>query len=743
MYSNGPPRVSTPGRLRMAMVMLLVLASVTVVSAGEASAGAVGDPVESSGDGADAGAVSDRATCDKAGGVFVALCEAYELISTGYVDPVDDLPLGSKAADAVREAGLAARTDGEPPACPVPTPDFEEVCEQIDAVADTASAVRAAISGMTSLLDRNSFFWTGEQRESYLLEAYPPRIGVELSLLDGDEPCEAVSATCRPVISQVHSYGPAAEAGLMEGDIVTGLNDPIPPGLGCADLSGLDSFDDREPVEVEAKRGAETITVSLEATRFSIPIYRGRVVDGTIGYLRLDSFDPPASRGVQRVLHSLLQSGIETLVFDLRNNPGGDLWSTINILGLFLKGGAVITYTEDRSDYDAVQTQPSAEPLSDSGRLPMVVVVDQRSASAAEIAAGALRDLGRAVVVGQKTYGKYTGQNHYPLLNEDGSELGVLHLTTSRWYTPSGESVEGGLVPDLVMDLPLCLHPAEVARQAVAALQPPPLPAVGDRLIYDSDHDGLDYEMYLLDLAAGTEHQVTDNHSHDGISDWSPDGTRIAYESYRDGWDYEIYILDLTTGTERRVTDNYYNDNAPVWSPDGTRIAYDSDRNGDREIFILDLTTGIERQVTDNTADDQLPDWSPDGTRIAFESDRDGDAEIYIFHLESGTVEQVTDNTTQDSVPVWSPDGSRIAYESHGDGDAEIYILDLDSGSLEQVTDNDDEDWMPVWSPDGTRIAFSSLRDLDDWQIYILDLDSGTEQRVTHDDGDKIWPAWS
>ena len=725
------------------MIMFVVLLSVGVVSVGVAGAGAVVEgSVESDGGSVGVGAVSDRATCEAAGGVFVALCEAYELISMGYVDPLDDQPLASRAAQAVREAGLATRTGDALLACPVPAPGFEEVCTEIDAVLDTASAVRAAISGMTSSLDKNSFFWTGEQRESYIVGAYPARIGVELSLMEGDTPCEVVSATCRPVIYKVYSTSPAADAGLMQGDTVAGLNGPIRAGLGCAAVSGLDVFDDGETVEVEVKRAGETVSATLEAGRFDIPIYRGRVVNGNIGYLRLDSFDPPATRGVKRVLRDLLQSGIETLVFDLRNNPGGDLQSTINILGLFLKEQSVITRTVNRSGGEAIRTEPWAESLSDPGRLPMVVVVDQDSASAAEIAAGALRDHGRAVVVGQRTYGKNTGQSLYPLEDEDSSELGVLRLTTFRWFTPLGDSAEGGLVPDVTMDLPSCLHPAEVARRTVAALRPPQLPKFGDRLTYDSDRQSLDYEIYILDLATGIERQVTDTYTHDGVSDWSPDGRRIVYESLRDGWDYEIYILDLTTGIERRVTDNYYDDNAPVWSPDGRRIAYHSDRNGDREIYILNLATGIEQQVTDNTADDQIPDWSPDGSRLAFESDRDGDSEIYILDLASGIHEQVTNNTHDDSIPVWSQDGSRLAFESHRDGDSEIFILDLATGIEQQVTDNGDQDWMPVWSPDGTSIAYTSLRD-HDWQIFIFDLASGTEQQMTHDDGDKLWPAWS
>ena len=394
-------------------------------------------------------------------------------------------------------------------------------------------------------------------------------------------------------------------------------------------------------------------------------------VDGGIGYLRLDSFDPPASRGIQRVLRDLLASGIGSLVFDLRNNPGGDLQSTVNILGLFLEEGSVIIRTVDRSGEETIGTEPWAEPLSDPGRLPMVVVVDKDSASAAEVTAGALRDHERAVVVGETTYGKNTGGSYYSLENEDSTELGILHLTTSLWYTPMGTSAKGGLAPDVTMDLPSCLHPAEVTRQALAALQivelpefeatrqpvaavqPVELPEFGDRLIYDSDRGAWDYEIFIVDLTTGVEQQITNNYADDGIADWSPDGTRIVYESDRGG-DYEIFIVDLATGVEQQITNNFHDDKAPVWSPDGTRIVYDSDRDGDYEIFIVDLATGVEQQITDNTHDDLIADWSPDGTRIVYESDRDGDYEIFIVDLADGTEQQITHNDGDNLWPAWS-----------------------------------------------------------------------------------------
>ena len=411
--------------------------------------------------------------CSAAEGDLVPLCQAYNYISTGHVDTVTASQLAAKAAEYVGDAGLEARTDGMPPPCHPPTPEFAQVCTQIDAVEDTAGAVWAAIAGMVSLLDSQSFLWTIERHELYKAssENIQTRVGIDLALMDGDDPCEEVSSTCRPVIIDVYPGSPAETGGLMEGDVLVELNGPLRSNLACSHIPELDSFDENESVAVKVMRGTETVTASLQAAELDVLAARGRVVHGNVGYLRIDRFSLSAGADTETELDLLTAAGIGGLVLDLRDNPGGDLTATVDTTGLFLPDPSVVIHITNRSgDQTFEATGKAAAP--DPDLLPMVVAVDKWSASGAEVLAGALKDHGRATVVGRKTYGKNTGQQIYQLEHGDGSMVGVLRLTTLRWTTPIERSAKGGFVPDVQMMLPRCLHPAEVARRAVAPVRP-------------------------------------------------------------------------------------------------------------------------------------------------------------------------------------------------------------------------------------------------------------------------------
>ena len=414
-----------------------------------------------------------RVTCEQAPDVFELLCTTYRLIVSDYVDEVDDRDLASAAAERVREAGLAERTGGEPPPCPLPTPEFEEVCAAIDAVEDTATAVEIAIRGMARSLDPNSSYMTTSQYRSFresLENKGTSGLGVAFALVEDGRPCSTVSSTCRPVISEVYPGGPAEEAGLTVGDVLVRLGDEFPAMLGCQAVAGLDRFPSGEDVAVTVQRGNETVTSTIGAADLSIPVARGRVVDGNIGHLRLDVFSSSADDAVAEVLTDLAGQGISGLVLDLRDNPGGYVSSAIGTAGIFLPNLSVIVHTVSRDELETVRPR-GKEQAPDPALLPMVVAVDRSSASASELVTGALRDHDRAAVVGRTTYGKGTGQSSYHL-EQDGTLVGVLHLTTIRWFTPDGGSVAGGIEPDTVLDLPPCLLPAEVARQAISTVRP-------------------------------------------------------------------------------------------------------------------------------------------------------------------------------------------------------------------------------------------------------------------------------
>ncbi len=405
--------------------------------------------------------------------MFRILCTAYELIISDYVDEVGGRDLAEAAAERVRNADLAARTSGEPPACPLPTPDFEELCAAIDAAEDTAAAVEEAIRGMARSLDRNSYWLTTEQYRRFrvsLENKGTSGLGVAVGLADDGEPCSEVSDTCRPAIAEVYAGSPAHRAGLREGDVLVRFGEPFPADLACQDVPELDRFESGEQVTVTVLRGEDTITTTLTATDLAIPVARGRVVDGDIGHLRLDVFSSTGHEELADVLTDLTGGSVSGLVLDLRGNPGGYVDSAVGAAGVFLPDLSVIVHLVGRDEVETVRAR-GRDVAPDPATLPMVVVVDGNSASASEIVTGALKDHERATVVGQRTFGKNSGQTSYHF-EPDGTLLGVLHLTTLRWLTPDFRNATGGFEPDVLMALPSCLLPEEVARQAISAIRP-------------------------------------------------------------------------------------------------------------------------------------------------------------------------------------------------------------------------------------------------------------------------------
>ena len=434
---------------------------------------------------ADPSALVNRVTCTDADDAFKLLCEAHRLILNTYVDPdvnadpVDSASLAAAAAAGVRNARLGAIT-GAPPACALPTPDFEEFCKETDKVSDTEAAVWAATDAMIdSLGDRHSYLMTPASYARYLAgfgdltglgdNSNRFRSGVGMGLMDGDDYCAVVSASCRPVIFEVYPGSAAEVAGLRVGDVVEKWNGSL-AGLTCANVDGLDIYGSGEAVEVEVRRGADTVTATLKPTRLAVPVARGRVVDGDVGYLRLDIFSDHAGSGLKTVLNELISSGISGLVLDLRNNRGGWVKPSREVAGLFLPAGSLVANFEGKKNRKILA---SGSPLAaDPAVLPMVIAVNARSASGSEFVTGALVDHGRAKVVGAATYGKYTGQITTEVKHSDGSLIGAVRLTDIRFYSPLMRSSKGGYEPDVAMDLPMCLHPVETTRRAVAALRP-------------------------------------------------------------------------------------------------------------------------------------------------------------------------------------------------------------------------------------------------------------------------------
>ena len=422
--------------------------------------------------GTESEAPAARVACDDAPAVFDLLCTNYGLLKENYVDELVDEDLAAAAAEGVRETGLALRRTEAVPPCALPSPAFEQTCAEIDAVGDTAAAVWAASSAMfASLGDPHTFLMSPSeylQTQAHLNTGLPyAGIGLRLGLLNGTVACSVLSETCRLVVSEVFPGSPAERAGLQPEDVLLLIAGLAPSGPGCG-LQDLPAFELGSLVPVIVERNGRRRAFGVEAGAVFAPAVASRTVAGTIGYLRLGSFGAGADERVGEELETLLDSGVDSIVVDLRGNLGGYQQTVINIAGMFLDDRQVVMRDVSRLETLRHLVRGHGS-LRNPVRLPTAVAVDGLSASASEVLTLALRDHGRATVVGTTTYGKNTGQYTWALESRDGILLGGARVTVVRWFGPDGTSAEGGIEPDVELDLSDCWHPIGFTRLAAAA----------------------------------------------------------------------------------------------------------------------------------------------------------------------------------------------------------------------------------------------------------------------------------
>lgn len=237
---------------------------------------------------------------------------------------------------------------------------------------------------------------------------------------------------------------PAERAGLMTGDRIVEVQGKSTQGWTLDDVSSVFRGKTGETVDLKVDRPGNLKPLPFTLTRRAIhlsAVRRASLLSGGIGYVDLKAFSDSTTRELIRAIDSLSSSGMRSLIIDLRSNPGGLLSQGVDVADLFLDSKQRIVSLRGRipqsnADFDDRAAQKWAN-------LPVVVLVDGRSASASEIVAGALQDHDRAVVIGRPTYGKGSAQSLYQL-----GTAGGLKLTTARWFTPSGRSINKWVVRD-------------------------------------------------------------------------------------------------------------------------------------------------------------------------------------------------------------------------------------------------------------------------------------------------------
>ncbi len=268
---------------------------------------------------------------------------------------------------------------------------------------------------------------------------------------------EGIGATLRTVtgggiqIVKVFKNSPAEKAGVQANDIIEAVNGRPVTGLGTNEVAALVRGPKGTPVTLKLRRGDQPRTFDLEIVRgqIVIPLVTSKMIgtNSDIAYISLFDFSAQANKQLTHDLEALLNKKPRALILDLRDNPGGLLSQSVEIGDLFLKKGPFVV----QRDYKGNRKQTDVTDRGMAQEIPLAVLVNGGSASAAEIVAGAIQDVGRAKLFGENTYGKGSVQSPQRLPNG-----GQLRITIERWYTPKDRAINGvGIKPDfLVINTP-------------------------------------------------------------------------------------------------------------------------------------------------------------------------------------------------------------------------------------------------------------------------------------------------
>ncbi len=240
---------------------------------------------------------------------------------------------------------------------------------------------------------------------------------------------------------------PADLIGLLPGDIIIGVDGQNVVGMSFDEVLLMVRGPEGTDVTLEIVREVEEAPLFFTITRarFEVPVVEYELLEGDIAYIRLLEFNQLATDRVLEAMAVLLAQNPQGLILDLRNNPGGFLNQSVAIADVFMPEGVVLL---ERNNQGLDQTF-RADTGDGGEKIPLVVLVNEGSASASEIVAGALQDNGRATIIGQTTFGKGSVQNVFQLSNG-----GELRVTIARWYTPNNVSIsENGITPDIEVEM--------------------------------------------------------------------------------------------------------------------------------------------------------------------------------------------------------------------------------------------------------------------------------------------------
>ena len=296
-----------------------------------------------------------------------------------------------------------------------------------------------AISGMTSMLDRHSSYYTPSEYKSFKDDTHRRYVGIGVMIRKVSDGV---------LITRVFSDGPAETAGLIVGEYILKVEGNSIAGLDLAEVSSRIKGEENTLVDITVQSRKEVVrNMQVSRQRINISSVEGVVLDenGT-GYLRLVQFTSRSGDEFREAITSLINKGAERLIIDLRDNSGGLLSAAIEVAGCFLPKGQLIVSIKGRKTDDVRNFKANSS--KSFLETPVVFLMNGGSASASEIVGGALSVLGRAQIIGEQSFGKGSVQTIFPLANDSG-----LRLTTAMYFLPDGSTIhEQGIEPKYLVD---------------------------------------------------------------------------------------------------------------------------------------------------------------------------------------------------------------------------------------------------------------------------------------------------
>jgi carboxyl-terminal processing protease len=357
-----------------------------------------------------AGGGSRDGTCTAPSEAFAALCEAYDKLKQQYVDKLDDTQLAEGAIRGLFEYGVKDPFSG------YMTPDEYQ-------------RALGSLSGE----------FTG--------------IGAEMAVKNTANPddlaaCPQLSETCVLVVVAPLADSPAEAAGLLSGDVVLAVDGESVNGSTLQDQVAKVRGEVGTKVTLTLHRAERTFDLTITRAKIVEKEVTSRMLDGKTGYIALHGFGPTSAEQFHTALGALLDAGAASIIFDLRDNPGGYIDDAQKVASEFIGSGLI--FSQESSGGETKRWEATGDGLATDPKLPLAVLVNGGSASASEIVAGALKETGRGVIIGQPTYGKNTVQVWTELVDHGG-----VRITISRWFTPDHHSVApDGVQPDVAVEVP-------------------------------------------------------------------------------------------------------------------------------------------------------------------------------------------------------------------------------------------------------------------------------------------------